>query len=112
MTMSLGERPLKLISEYSKPMTHPQWKLMRPHVNPKELYECYKWVLNTPVRIPYPIMFDYYAPLQGFWNKHNTIVWNVQICRTCDEELVYKSMNEYINYNGYCNECHEYICYR
>ena len=110
--MYLGERPLKLIREYSKPVTRPDWRSSSPHINKLEFYECYRWVLDSHVRIQHPIIYDNYAPLQGYWNKYNNIVWHIQICRTCNEELVYKSINDYINYNGYCNECHDYICYR
>jgi hypothetical protein len=110
--MSLGERPLKLIREYSKPRTRPNWRLSRPHFNYTEFYECYRWVLDTPIRKQFPSMYDNHVSLEGYWNKYNTIVWYAQICKICNAELLYKSMNEYMNNKGYCDECHDYICYR
>jgi hypothetical protein len=110
--MSLGERPLRLISEFSKPLTRPDWRLSIPHVNKLEFYACYRWVLDTHVRNLYPTSYVNHVSFEGYWTKYNSIVWYEQTCKICDYELIYNSINQYINYNGYCHECHDYIYYR
>ena len=110
--MSLGERPLALIREYSKPLTMPSWKLSRPHFNESEFYACYVWVLDNRTRIQFPIIYENHLSFEGYWNKYNNIVWYEQTCKMCNNDLFHKSIHEYVKNTGYCDECCDYICYR
>jgi hypothetical protein len=64
---SLPYNVLRLIHEYSKPLTRTDWRKSKPIITS---FYIYKMVQNTPIFLS-PLIYEYYA---------DAMVWVIYVC--------------------------------